>query len=113
MESVLLIYFGVGFLFVGISLPLIKRKIKPNNWYGVRLPQTMKNAEVWYEDNVISGRHLFFFGLAICFLTIILYFGEFFSLNLSFSIMTFLILAGTITIAILAMRVTNKLRKKK
>lgn len=113
MESVFIIYFGVGFLFVGISLPLIKRKVKPNNWYGVRLPQTMNNEKIWYEVNEISGRHLCIFGLAICLLTIILYFSQFFSFNLSFGIMTLLILAGTISIVILAMRVTNKLSKKK
>ena len=87
--------------------------MKINNWYGVRLPQTMHHEEIWYAVNEKSGKHLFVFGLAICLFTVILDFGEIFSNNVSFWIMTFLILAGTITFAILAFIVTNKISKMK
>ncbi len=67
MDFFLLIYIFVGILCIAISIPLIKRKIKINNWYGVRLPQTMKNEEIWYEVNEKSGKHLFAFGAIIIF----------------------------------------------
>ncbi|WP_330485092.1 hypothetical protein [Tumidithrix elongata] len=31
------LFLGVGLLYVGLSLPLIAEKIKPNNWYGFRV----------------------------------------------------------------------------
>ena len=113
MELIFLIYLFVGIIFMAISIPLIKRKVKINNWYGIRLPETMKNEKLWYEVNEKSGKHLFVFGLAICLLTLVLYFSKFFSYNVSFLIMTFLILVGTITFAILAFSVTNRLSKMK
>lgn len=113
MEIIFLIYLVVGVLFLAISIPLIMRKVKINNWYGVRLPQTMKNEEIWYAVNEKSGKHLFVFGIVICLFTLVLYFSEIFSFNVSFWIMTVLILAGTITFAILAFIVTNKISKMK
>jgi len=113
MELVFLIYLFVGIIFMAISIPLIKRKVKINNWYGIRLPETMKNEKLWYEVNEKSGKHLFIFGIAICLLTLALYFSEFFSYTVSFWIMTFLILVGTITIAILAFSITNRLSQMK
>ena len=113
MNSIFLIYLAVGIICIAISIPLIKRKIKINNWYGVRLPQTMKNEEIWYEVNEKSGKHLFAFGTIIIFFSILFYIGNFFSSIVSFVIMTVLILVGTIIIVIKASSISNKLSKTK
>ena len=113
MDSIILIYLVVGILFIAISIPLIKRKVKINNWYGVRLPQTMKNEKIWYAVNEKSGKHLFAFGTAIILFSILFYIGNFFSSTVSFVIMTVLILIDTIIIVIKASSISNKLSKTK
>ena len=113
MDLILLIYIFMGVLFIAISIPLIKRKVKINNWYGVRLPQTMKNEEIWYEVNEKSGKHLFAFGTIIIFFSILFYIGNFFSSIVSFVIMTVLIYIGIIAIVIKASSFANKLTKTK
>ena len=106
-----MIYIFIGVLFIAISIPLIKRKVKINNWYGVRLPQTMKNEEIWYEVNEKSGKNLFAFGTIIIFFSILFYIGNFFSSIVSFVIMTVLIYIGIIVIVIKASSFANKLTK--
>ncbi len=113
MFFLLSIYFVVGVIFITISIPLIKRKVKINNWYGVRLPQTMKNEKIWYEVNEKSGRHLFIFGVVICILSVILFLGEPFAYNVTAGVMTAIILIGTIILVFKAISITNKLSKTK
>ena len=59
----LILLAGVGFLMMGISIPLIRRQIGPNSAYGLRIPATFADREVWFEANAKSGRDLFVLGL--------------------------------------------------
>jgi uncharacterized membrane protein len=53
----------VGLLFVGLAIPLIKRRIKPNGLYGLRIPATFADEWVWYEANARTGRDMLSIGL--------------------------------------------------
>ena len=59
----MLLYLFVGFLFMGLSIPLIQRKVKPNPWYGFRTPKTLSDPEIWYPANEYSGKTLFLAGM--------------------------------------------------
>ncbi|HLV80261.1 MAG TPA: SdpI family protein [Chthonomonadaceae bacterium] len=56
-------YIFLGFLFMGLSLPLIQRRVKPNPWYGFRTRKTLSEARIWYAANEFSGRLFFVTGL--------------------------------------------------
>ena len=51
METLFFMYIGGGVLLALLSLPLIAGKIKPNPFYGFRVPATLENPEVWYAVN--------------------------------------------------------------
>jgi uncharacterized membrane protein len=51
-------------LLIGISVPLIKRRVRPNVWYGFRTPKTLSNEPIWYDANEFCGRMLLLAGLA-------------------------------------------------
>lgn len=53
-----------GLLIAGLSLPLIWRKVPPNNLYGLRVRATFADEWVWYEANARSGRDLLIVGVA-------------------------------------------------
>lgn len=65
MQLSLIIIFFTGILFSTLAIPLIRRKVKMNSWYGVRIPQTSESEYVWYEVNSKVGKYLFGFGLLI------------------------------------------------
>ena len=46
----------IGLLVIGISIPLVLRKIPMNHWYGVRLPKAFQSDENWYAINAYGGK---------------------------------------------------------
>ena len=60
----LLLFITAGLLLAGVSVPLIRRQVRPNPWYGFRTPKTLGDERVWYEANAYSGRMLLRAGVA-------------------------------------------------
>ncbi len=56
MISVL--YILTGLLLIGVSVPLVRRRVRPNPLYGFRTPKTLGDEEIWYDANEFSGRML-------------------------------------------------------
>ncbi len=54
-----------GVLFVALGLPLLRGKVKRNNFYGVRFAAAMKSDETWDRWNRIGGRYLVIWGAVI------------------------------------------------
>jgi len=50
-----LAFFGVGLLFVALSLPLIQERVPPNSIYGFRTAKSLSDPKIWYAINRISG----------------------------------------------------------
>lgn len=55
----------VALIVMGVSLPLVKRKIRPNRWYGIRIPEAFKSEERWFELNQYGGRLMIWWGVVI------------------------------------------------
>jgi hypothetical protein len=60
----LVLYLVTGLLLVGLSLPLIYRKVPPNYWYGFRVRATLENEEIWYPVNEYAAKRLLWVGIA-------------------------------------------------
>ena len=58
-------YSLLGLLFMGLALPLIQKRVKPNLWYGFRVPKTLRDERIWYKANAYSGVTMFLAGIAI------------------------------------------------
>ncbi len=66
---------GVSLLIIGISIPLIREKVKINKWYGFRISKAFESEEMWFKINKIGGKVLLYYsipllllGTAVCFL---------------------------------------------
>jgi uncharacterized membrane protein len=105
------LFAAVGLLFVAISVPLIRRKIPPNAWYGLRVPATLASEKVWYEANAISGRELAWFGAAFTVLAFIL--PVFVQLSEKAYALTCaaVLVVGTLVLAARGARVASRLRQ--
>ena len=56
---------GLGLLIAAISLPLLFRKVRPNHWYGVRVPAAFVSEENWYLVNEFGAKRLLRFSLFV------------------------------------------------
>ena len=57
------IFVATGLALVGVAIPLIRRRVPPNRWYGVRVAATLADEWVWFEANARSGRDLLLLGI--------------------------------------------------
>jgi uncharacterized membrane protein len=55
----------VGIFLVALGWPMAARRVRPNRWYGLRIPATFADERVWYEANAVAGRDMMFLGAAI------------------------------------------------
>ncbi|MDH7517714.1 MAG: SdpI family protein [Candidatus Thermoplasmatota archaeon] len=62
---IILLYILVGLLEIIMGIPLLLEKVKPNWFYGFRLPKTLSNNEVWYKSNKYVGRDFVIMGIII------------------------------------------------
>jgi hypothetical protein len=74
LTLLLLLFVGSGLLLVGISIPLIQRRVKPNYWYGFRTKRTLNNPAVWYNVNAYAGKRLLVSGIITTVAAVLLYF---------------------------------------
>ena len=54
-----------GLLEIGLSIPLILNKIRPNYLYGFRVGKTRHNEKIWYKANKYMGKDFFMMGFII------------------------------------------------
>ncbi len=68
------LFVGAGLVIVGVALPLIWRKVKPNRFYGLRVPATFQSERVWYDANAAAGRYLATVGASTIIVAVVLSF---------------------------------------
>mgnify|MGYP001039917503 FL=1 len=73
-ELLLLLYCAAGVLLAGLSIPLMRRKIPPNNLYGFRIEKTINNPELWYLVNQYSAKRMLWTAIAFVAVAVGLYF---------------------------------------
>ena len=56
---------AMGLVLIGISVPLILRRVKMNPLYGVRIPKAFESEVNWYAINEFGGKVLAASGAAI------------------------------------------------
>lgn len=59
MQTLLLLFIGLGVLGMLVAAPLMANKVGPNPIYGVRMRATLENPVVWYAVNRYFGLRLF------------------------------------------------------
>lgn len=54
---------ATALLLVGLSIPLMRRRVRPNWFYGFRTPSTVHDEPLWYDVNARTGRDLLWVGV--------------------------------------------------
>ena len=78
----MLLFVCTGLLLVGLSIPLLLRRVKPNGWYGFRTRKTFSDERVWYESNAYAAKWLLISGVIHTVVSLVLYFVPTFRTNL-------------------------------
>jgi hypothetical protein len=57
-----MVFLGIGLLSILVGAPLAARRVPRNRWYGLRVPATFADEDVWYEANAVIGRDVIVLG---------------------------------------------------
>ncbi|MFH1042413.1 MAG: SdpI family protein [bacterium] len=103
----------IGLIIIGMSIPLVLKKIPPNHWYGLQVPATLNNKSVWYKVNKSIGKKSLYFGISIIVVS-----GYVFSKSLlntsNYSIaMTLYIYFGAVFVFVSVYKSIKKIEKEK
>ncbi len=74
MGPLYLLWVTTGLILIGVSIPLVLKKIPPNQWYGFRVPKTFSSDHIWYEANRVAGIDLCLAGGAVIGASVVLNF---------------------------------------
>ncbi len=103
-----ILFAAVGLFLMGISIPLIMRKVPPNSFYGCRTRKTLSHPKIWYEANHISGKDFCISGTIVFLASMLtLLFGQ--KLNTNLAVITLLIIlllsmAGVVLHGLIALK---------
>jgi uncharacterized membrane protein len=67
-----LLFPAVGLLLALLGWPLAARRVGPNRWYGLRVPATFADQQVWYDANALAGRDLVALGVGLLLVSLLL-----------------------------------------
>jgi uncharacterized membrane protein len=67
-----LLFPAIGVLFAMLGWPLAARKVGPNRWYGLRVPATFADRQVWYDANALAGRDMIVLGVILAAVSLLL-----------------------------------------
>jgi len=101
---IIIIFIFVGALEILMGMPLMYGKIKPNWFYGFRLPKTVSNKEIWYEVNKQTGRDFIISGMIIVIVSLFLM-----VFNLNFDVVTIATIQVFILMALMAIIIVRGL----
>ena len=66
-----LINISTALLIIGVSIPLVKCKIKMNHLYGVRIKKSFESEDNWYKINEYGGKQLIIWSIPMILVGII------------------------------------------
>lgn len=67
---------GCAALFIGLAIPLVRRKIKMNYFYGVRFKNSFVSDEAWYAINEYGGWQMIYWSIPIIIAGIVILFVD-------------------------------------
>lgn len=65
MNIIALVHVIAGVMISAVSVPLIRRKVRMNSWYGFRISEAFQSEKLWYDINAYGGRMYLYWGIAV------------------------------------------------
>jgi len=101
---------GVSALVILLAIPLARRRIPPNRWYGFRVAATFADREVWFETNAQAGRDLIALGVLLTLVALVLpLLTPVISPQLQLLLYALVLVAGSVVITVRGLRLASRL----
>ena len=112
LTLLLAIFLGLGALFIGLSIPLIRRRVRPNPWYGFRVRATLASPEAWYPANVYASWLMLGLGVAVMLVAVAAYFVPGMNVGIYTGLVTAFLVVGLVVVITLSFAYLGTLRDR-
>ncbi len=102
----MLLFIACGVFQMAVTVPMIRRRVKPNPTYGFRIPKTLSDEQVWYDANAYAGRLLFASGAAQAIVAAALVFAP----GIRGNLIAYCLTCGAVTVVTLLLAVWQSTR---
>ena len=65
MNPIPIVHLCAALIIILVSVPMIRRKVKMNDWYGIRIPASFASEAAWFDINHYGGRLLLAWSILI------------------------------------------------
>lgn len=103
----------LGLLLIALGWPMAARRVRPNRWYGLRVPATFADEQVWYEANAVAGRDMMVLGSTIVVAAVVLPRVVTLSSSTYGGICAGLLGVGSLVLAVRGWRLANRLLRER
>ncbi len=100
-------------LVAALAWPLARGAVGPNRWYGVRLPETLADPDVWYPVNRYFGRRMVAVSLQVVAAALVLALVPGIDMALYVVLLSGMISLGALIAAVQAMLLARRLAREK
>jgi len=103
----------LGLLLIALGWPMASRRVRPNRWYGLRVPATFADDTVWYDANAVTGREMMALGVLVVVIASVLpHLAELRSDTYA-GVCAGILGTGSLILAVRGWRVANQLLRKR
>jgi uncharacterized membrane protein len=103
----------LGLLLIALGWPMAARRVRPNRWYGLRVPATFADDTVWYDANAVAGRDMMALGALVLAIALVLPHLAALGGAAYAGVCAGILGAGSLILAVRGWRVANQLLRKR
>jgi uncharacterized membrane protein len=103
----------VGLLLIVLGWPMAARRVRPNRWYGLRVPATFADETVWYDANAVMGRDMIALGTLVTVLALVLPRLAYVRSDTYAAVCAAILGVGSLILAVRGWRLANQLLRKR
>jgi uncharacterized membrane protein len=113
MQSRQMMFVAAGLLLVLLAIPLVRRRVRPNQWYGLRLRATFADEHIWYDANAASGREMVVFGTVFTLVALLLPYAPGMTDSTYSLVCAGLLLIGSLVLTVRGIGLANRLLRQR
>jgi SdpI/YfhL protein family len=108
-----IVFPALGVLLIALGWPMAARRVRPNRWYGLRIPATFADEQVWYRANAVAGRDMIVLGATVAAVGLVLPRVRALPPGLYAGICAGILGLGTLVLTVRGWRVANRLLRER
>ena len=110
VNTAALLFGIVGIVLIALGVPLFKKRVPPNSWYGCRTTKSLSDKGIWYAVNRVTGKDMIIAGIVVIISSLVVFmFGAGMNPTYAALILLAVLISATIGMVVNSIRTLKRL----